>query len=131
MCSSSDERNLGSFWLFLSPWIVRQLENRCIFLSLKVRTLYFVKEDINNEKKANCIVHVGLKIIFLLWCFGFLLKLLFDSSGRTFCPEVRQWELEKWHNVPYLSWRSVSGRWTNFKTILLRIKASGLENIFH
>ena len=132
MCSSSDERNLGSLWLFLSPWIILQLETRCIFLSLEVRTLYFVREDINNEKKkANRIVHVGLKIIFSLWCLGFLLKLLFDSSGRTFCPEVRQWELEKWHNVPYLSWCSISYRWTNFKTTLLRIKASGLDNIFH
>lgn len=34
----------------------------------------------------------------------FLLKLLFDSCVKTFCPKVRQWELEKWHEVPYLSY---------------------------
>ena len=69
MCSSSDERNLESFWLFLFLTYTIIGEQMC--LSLEVRTLCFVREeDVKNMKKANYIVNTTVKIIFLLGHLG-------------------------------------------------------------
>lgn len=79
MCSSSDGREKFGVILALSLSLNHTTDGEQMhFSKLEVRTVYLSERTANNEK-ANYIVHVGLKIIFLLWCLGFLLKLLFDS----------------------------------------------------
>ena len=95
MCSSSDKRNLGSLWLFLSPWIILQLETRCIFLSLEVRTLYFVREDINNAKKKS-------KPYCPCWFENYILTVM-----SWFLIKIIIWFF--WEN--FLSWSEAMGTW--------------------
>lgn len=77
MCSTSDERNVGSFGFFSLPTHITIGEQ--MNLSEERRTL--------RMQKNQTILSMSVWKLYS-YCLGFLLKLL-DSFGRTFSPEMR------------------------------------------